>query len=670
MTALPARSIPYRTLIAWSVVYLGTLVAGSELVGPKPAIIALGLPVLAAGALYAVVRPAVTVALMVVTEVVNLSGVAAEHIRLPVFPAILALGVLSLALALRDPAQRARLNRGTAVCIGFVACYLLAELLSVLGSADTTETKAALKPSLAEFAFLITVFLLIQLSGRHWVVAAAFVIPLAVLSMLTLVNEVVFNGTQPFGGFASVTEASGRLVTTLRYGGPLTDSNFWGRHLILGLPLAGALIVRAVKSDRNRAAVGWGVALLVLLVGVYLTQSRGSLIAAGLVVVVWVLASGPTARRWGLMSLPIGTLLLFLPGVGNRLVDLVGDVAQAGSNYSVDQSVLGRLAAQEIAWKMFQERPIFGFGTGVYRVVVPQYADRVPTAVETPTDAAHNLYAQLAAESGIVGLIGWTVFVGGFAVAVAIRLTRTSPAVAPAERSLAAALLAGIVGWSFASIFLHLAYFRTFGIILALAGAVATAARPEIDFAVQTRPSRVRETALALGVGAAATALVLVLAPTRTDTTASQRVAIVPTGQMGGYYAYALDIRTREPVLPTFAAMMARGDKDVSAVADPVRGLIKLAVTAADPEAATARLKTAVAQARINLKDLRVDSWYHVVAVGDVQLTTHNNRTAGWTLAAVGAGVAAAMTATVIARRSIRLPRHRRAFGVFRDSVN
>ena len=75
---------------------------------------------------------------------------------------------------------------------------------------------------------------LIQLAGQQWVVAAAFVLPLAGLSLLTAIDEFVFNGTQSFAGFSTLTKASGEMVTTRRYGGPLPDSNFWGRHLVMG----------------------------------------------------------------------------------------------------------------------------------------------------------------------------------------------------------------------------------------------------------------------------------------------------------------------------------------------------------------------------------------------------------------------------------------------------
>lgn len=67
----------------------------------------------------------------------------------------------------------------------------------------------------------------------------------------------------------------------------------------MGVPLAGALALRALRSGRRRAGWGWLGAFGALLAGVYLTQSRGTIIATVVVLFVWVLASGPAARRQG-----------------------------------------------------------------------------------------------------------------------------------------------------------------------------------------------------------------------------------------------------------------------------------------------------------------------------------------------------------------------------------
>lgn len=655
IAAVPApgslRFVPVALIV------VGMTVAGGAIFGAVPTGIVVGIPLAAAAGWYVIRRPTVMVCTMVVVEVTNLAGVVAEHIRIPVFHACLGLGLVTVALALRNPQLRNRVNTGTAVGAALLAGYLVTQLLSGLGSQDGAASLAVLKSSLVDCVFLAVVLLLAQLTESWWAIATSVVAPLAVISVLTVISQLVFAGTVSFGGFATVTEAGGELVTTLRFGGPLPDSNFWGRHLVLGLPLAAALILRAARIRARSAVAAWSAALVALLAGLYLTQSRGSLIAAGVALVVWVWASGPAVRRRGLMALPVLVFVGFLPGIGNRLVALAGDVLRAGSNYVVDPSVLGRIAAQEVAWAMFRDRPLFGFGPGLYPLEVPNYAGTVDTAVLEPTDAAHNLYAQIAAETGIVGLIGWMVLVVGLAVGVGIRAARSAEPAQLTDRALAAAVLAAIVGYSVASIFLHLAYFRTFAIVLALAGALGSARNTKVRKAVRAGRSRIVDTAVATVLGVAVAGLVLAVAPTHSHTTAGRRVTIVPTTRMGDYYGYALDIRTRTVVLPTYAAMIARGDPGVSAVADRVRGVITISVTRADPQAARAGLDAALVRARTNLSDLRADSWYALNPVGGVREDARRARPTVWTAGAIVAGVLAAALAPAVLRRTSGRPR-------------
>lgn len=650
------RSTTAVSDLAILLIAIGTVVAvGSIVLGPKPTIIALALPAAAAATLYLVRRPVTVLIAMVVIEVTNLAGVLAERSSLPIFHMSLGLGLLTIGVALRDPGMRGRVNRWTVFCVGLIACYLITQLLASLGSQNVEASMTTLRNSVVDCIFLIVVLLLAQITERPWAVAAAVVVPLALLSLLSVVSQVGFGGATSFGGFATVTQASGQLTTTLRYGGPLPDSNFWGRHLILGLPLAGALTVRAVRAGRRSIAFGWAGAGLALLVGVYLTQSRGTIISTALVLFVWILASGPAARRVGLMSLPLAATVLLVPGIGDRLTALVADISESGPQYGIDPSVLGRKAAQEIAWAMFRDRPMFGFGPGVYELSVPQYAGIVDTAVRAPADAAHNLYAQLAAESGIVGLVGWTIFVAGFIGCIGIRVVRFSRtpngAQSLSQRSLAAAVLAALIAWSIASIFLHLAYFRTFAIMLALAGSLASSAVPKIDRAI--RPIQVRGRAMillyiGLGLFAAATVTLLTATATPEAYTASRKVTILPTQLMENGYAYALDIRSRHVVMPTYAAIAAATDPSVTAVGDYVRGVITISVTETDQDAARASLDVALAEARRNLADTGADTWYTLAPVGEIEESTVNIRTIGWTEGAVFA-TTAALTAAGIA---------------------
>lgn len=548
---------------------------------------------------------------MVVTEVANVSEVATTYTSAPIFKGSLLLGSATLAFALRNPAARARLNRWTVVGAALIGVYIAGQLIAMTGSVDESLSDDTVWRSVVDLAFLLVILMLTQVTDRPWAVAAAIVCTLSVLSLLTLVS--LLSGGPQFYGFAQISAAEGELITTRRYGGPYGDSNFWGRLLVLGLPMAWALAYRSRRAGRTLRVAAWLAAGGAMMVGAYLTQSRGTMLAAAVAVVVWFIASGRPAR---LAILPPALLAsLVVPGIGDRLFALLDDLFRDQKSYSVDPSVLGREASQEVAWAMFQQRPTFGFGPGTFVDLVPYYTDRVSTVVNEGLVAPHNLYAQLLAESGWVGLLTWLVMLGGVLAILALRLA-TDPK--STDRALAAATLTAIVTWSVASVFLHLAYFRSLAIVLALACALGPTAR--VPSAVAARLARVTATwALILVVGAAAGAASLTLSKTAA-VQASQRVTLIPVGPFDGWASYAMNIRTREAFLPTFVEVMRSSEAPATITADPIRGIATFSVVAPDAGQATRDLANAMAVARTRVNDVIGPLQYTVVSVTAVDV--------------------------------------------------
>ncbi|SDH06298.1 glycosyltransferase [Pseudonocardia oroxyli] len=624
---LPAWAGP-AALIALGVVVVVGAVGGAGAVVPLVAA-----PVAVSAAVVAVRRPTAAMVLMTVAEMANVSGA----IALPVsaFQLTLLIGLLSIANALRRPENRARLARPALVIALLFAAYIGTQLLTSIGSQIPAASSEADTRMVIDCLFAVVVAVLAVLSRRPWTLAAAIVLPFAVLCVLAVVNQVVFAGTATFHGFATVTAASGEGVTTLRQSGPLNDSNFWGRHLVVALPMAAALLVRSRRARDARWSAVWIASLVCLLAGIYLTQSRGTFISAIVAIGVWVLLSGRRARLRAAAALPLAVPLVFLPGIGDRIVDLVADVQGGDAAYGADPSVLGRRAAQEIAWAIFRDRPLLGTGPGTYPYLVDSYAGKVGTAVLAPTNAPHNLYAELASDGGIVALIGWALFLGGVLVLCAAavrRIARSTPlgAAAPDERYLAAAALAGLLAWSFASVFLHLSYLRAFGVFVALALCVAFTVPSNLPVRRPSPEPVVFVTALvALVVGGAAGAAVY-SQQVQTTTIASQVITLLPGGPMTPYYNYTLDVRSRTPVLPTYGGMIgAGGDESVWTVSDPVRGVITVYAAEGDEPRARAVLSGALNAAGGTLRELTADRAYVIRPVGDAQIQVRRDVSIG-----------------------------------------
>lgn len=582
--------------------------------------------------------------IMVVIEVTNLSGVLAGRVPLPVFPASMALGAVALGLAIRNPLLRSKIDRTTVFCACLILGFLVTQLLSTLGSTDLSASLSAGQSLFVDSAFVILVLLLIRVTQRPWAVAAAIVASFAALSVLTVVNEVIFGGTTAMGGFATVTEASGQAITTLRYGGPLPDSNFWGRHLVLALPLAAALVVRAWRSKSYIALTGWSLSTVALLGGVYLTQSRGTFVATAVCALAWVVLSGGRIRRWGLVCIPLAAAAAFLvPGIGNRITAAVADIVSPGIDYGLDASLIGRAASQEMAWLMFGDRPLFGYGPASFTGHIEDLAGLVPTAVtapptdQLPIEAPHNLYLQLAAESGIVGLTGWLVMVIGF---LGLLLLRIAADPRSRDRVLVAAVCAAVIAWSVASVALHLSYFRTFGVMLALVPALA-ASWPAATEALRDSGHTMAVWCVA-GIAGLASGWGYTVLGTEPAVAATQQMTVRPVGEVDGYYAYGLDLRSRTAMLPTFATLLQDPDRPATVVADPVRGVLAFSVTAVDRQLAQHELQALVSRAGTLFDGSVGRRQYQLVPVGGVDIGSTVHRAWYLPIGAVTLGVGTA----------------------------
>src|SRR5262249_17919172 len=141
---------------------------------------------------------------------------------------------------------------------------------------------------------------------------------LAGLALLTGVQEFVLHNATTFGGLSKLATAPTDTATA-RHTGPLADANFWARLLVVVAPLALSLFVVA-RAWTQRAV--WLVAFALLCGGVFLTQSRGGIVALGAGTVVWLLVAGRRQARLLVLAPLVVWLLLINPITGARLSSL------------------------------------------------------------------------------------------------------------------------------------------------------------------------------------------------------------------------------------------------------------------------------------------------------------------------------------------------------------
>ena len=510
---------------------------------------------------------------LVAAEAANVAGLAEQR---GVQHALAGLVVVGAFAGWRG-AHRGELRPGWSPVLPAAVLYAGAIGVTALLSADPAPGQRLLVGTAFDLAWFVVVLVLLSAPGAPGLAAATFVSVLAGLCALTVLQEFVLGNAVTFGGLAKVPLTSDLGSVTARHAGPQVDVNFWGRVLVLGAPLAAGLWA---GSERGRRSLWIGCALL-LVMGVYLTQSRGALLALTAGAVTWVLLADRRHRRL-LLALPVlVAVALAVPGVGSRLATLTDLGASASAR--PDPSLEGRRSAQQAGLQMFRDHPLLGVGPGRFEEVTPAYQRRVQTSAPG-VFAPHDLYLQLAAEGGLVLLAAWLMLLatGTFVALRARVLLRDSSGPDP---PLVAGMLGALLAWSTASLFLHLATLRSFLLVIGLAGASDLLARRRrarlpVHRVRTLRPVQVGRTThgmrrrVRVTASAGATALVLLalgLSSTRsTPQWQASAQAEMVVRQPG---AYADQVLGRDAVMLTFARIVAEGDfRQLAAAAADLTG--------------------------------------------------------------------------------------------------
>jgi O-antigen ligase len=206
---------------------------------------------------------------------------------------------------------------------------------------------------------------------------------------------------------------------TVRISGTIGDPNELAALLVAGTAFA---VVMSVVSKKNPPArVAAIAAVFLFLFGIFYTVSRGGLIALCVAAVAACLMTG----RYRLQATIVAVLtslfvvIYFASFAGVDARDRVTTV-EGGS---------GRTDIWKVGWRMVEDKPLLGVGSGNFNVssihyllVSPGAIERDEFIIDTPK-VAHNSYLQVLAELGVVGL---TLFLSiiGFSIVCSLRAAR------------------------------------------------------------------------------------------------------------------------------------------------------------------------------------------------------------------------------------------------------
>lgn len=451
-------------------------VAYPALINLEGAVSARGLAVLSGGlALGALFLrfPAVALCALVAFVYLNLSEVLVRRHHVP---SLLQVSFVPLALAALWSA-RARGRWPPRTLTVALAALLGACFLSTVVAADSEAADWRVLEHLKGFAIFLVAVMLMQSGPALRQGAWALVGSAACIGGLALIQIVTENFGNDFGGLARIKQAHIHGTTfEPRIAGPLGDPNFFAQILVLALPVALSLAWSST-SRRSRALA----AVLAAIVGTacLFTYSRGGVLGLGAVLALTALWRGVELRKLTIacvLALPLAWIAL--PAhFADRLTTLGEFVPGSEEALRPDSSFQERKLFAAVAWQVFTDRPLLGVGAGNYATHFLDYTERVGSDARlyvTPEEGyyPHNLYLELAAETGVVGLVAFTaVCIACFASLSAARRALAA-AGDRAAADLASACAIALIGYLLTSLFLHGHFIRYLWLMFGFTGAL------------------------------------------------------------------------------------------------------------------------------------------------------------------------------------------------------
>lgn len=188
------------------------------------------------------------------------------------------------------------------------------------------------------------------------------------------------------------------LLKEARASGSFTIANYFADFIIIGLCVGLAYLLFQKQKAAQKFLIG--LIIVIFFAALYFSGSRG-----GLIIFLVIAFSLITLRNWrlGVLTAIIGAVLLFT--VPNKLIDRF----QEADIYSFT-----RLKIWNQAFEIIQLNPITGGGLNNYEYYAIQTNFPVTDAVghyAKVARIAHNLYLQLAADTGLPALVLFLIFI-------------------------------------------------------------------------------------------------------------------------------------------------------------------------------------------------------------------------------------------------------------------
>ena len=258
-----------------------------------------------------------------------------------------------------------------------------------------------------------------------------------------------------------------------RIAGTVGDPNVLASTLTAGLMIALAMAFSKGRSSLVRILC---IAAAVLcLAGVFLTGSRGGLVALAGAIIASILL----APRNRLLAAFIGTLII---AGGAFYYTTIAPESQR-ERLSLADGGTGRTDIWKVGWRMVEDKPVTGVGAANFQISSIHYVLAEPGALKDDTfvadrpAVAHNAYLSMLAELGIPGLVCFMIIVIG-SISCAYRAAKEfGKRGDPGMELIAGSVAVALVALLSADLFVSEQYNKQLWLLMALCPAMLSIAR-------------------------------------------------------------------------------------------------------------------------------------------------------------------------------------------------
>jgi O-antigen ligase len=260
-----------------------------------------------------------------------------------------------------------------------------------------------------------------------------------------------------------------------RLSGGAGNANETAAALVAGGVLAAALAFTLRDQPLLRLAALATAPFLAY--GLFLTLSRGGLVALGAVLVAGIVMAG----RWRLVAV----LLAVVAALGAVVYFSSYAPETARERVTTLEGGTGRADVWTVGWRMVEDEPLQGIGAGnfpissVHYLLEPGALPRSDFIVDTPK-VAHNMYLEVLAELGVVGLALFLAILG-FSLTCAVQAIRAFKRSGDVQMEiLSRALFVALIGLLAADFFGSRQFSKQLWLLLSFAPALLAIARGQL----------------------------------------------------------------------------------------------------------------------------------------------------------------------------------------------